>query len=291
MANDLSAFKAEAWSKRIIQKLDKINVMLALVNRDYEGEIQGVGDTVWVRTPGNVTLSTYTKGLAISYQDLTPTKESMVINTAKYFAFNVDDWDKAQNDLSALDIYAQRAAVALNDEVEAELLSNYTAAAAANQITNGGLGIALTKSNIYQYMVEARTRLTKQNVPTHGRWMVVDPDTAALLLQAPEFVKATDLNDRVIVEGNLAGSRELPPGFLGRCAGFDIFESVNVPVASTDTFIPFGTRKAVSYAAQIREIEVLRLQTTFAWAVRGLLLHDSKVFAEYAKQLGYIRKD
>src|SRR5215216_3684968 len=117
MANDLSVFKAEAWSKRIIQNLDKVNVMLPLVNRDYEGEIQGVGSTVWGRTFGNVTLSTYAKGAALSYQDLTPTKESLVVGTSKYFAFNVDDIDKAQNDLDALDGYTMRAAVALNDEV------------------------------------------------------------------------------------------------------------------------------------------------------------------------------
>jgi hypothetical protein len=38
MANDLSAFNAQAWSKRLVTKLDQINVMLPLINRDYEGE-------------------------------------------------------------------------------------------------------------------------------------------------------------------------------------------------------------------------------------------------------------
>jgi hypothetical protein len=39
------------------------------------------------------------------------------------------------------------------------------------------------------------------------------------------------------------------------------------------------------YAAQITEIEALRLQTTFANAIRGLLLHDIFVFAEASKRL------
>ena len=35
MANDLSAFVPQIWSKRIVQRLNQTNVMLPLVNRDY----------------------------------------------------------------------------------------------------------------------------------------------------------------------------------------------------------------------------------------------------------------
>jgi hypothetical protein len=81
MANDLSAFNAQAWSKRLVTKLDQINVMLSLINKDYEGELQNIGDTIQIRTPGNITMATYTKGQAISYQDLAPTKEPRSTST------------------------------------------------------------------------------------------------------------------------------------------------------------------------------------------------------------------
>ena len=42
---------------------------------------------------------------------------------------------------------------------------------------------------------------------------------------------------------------------------------------------------AISYAGVISEIEVLRLQSTFADAGRGLLLHGAFVPAESAKRL------
>ena len=54
-------------------------------------------------------------------------------------------------------------------------------------------------------------------------------------------------------------------------------------------YLLFGDNEGLSYAAQITEIEVLRLQTTFANAVRGLLLHDTFVPAEAGKRLVYIK--
>lgn len=289
MANDLSAFNAQAWSKMLIANLDKINVMLPLVNRDWEGDLKNVGDTVQVRTLGNVTMRSYTKGSAITYEDLAPVKEPMTIADAQYFAFQVEDIDEVQSDIDVMQSYTARAAVSMNDKVEAKLLSNYAAAHVDNRITGASsAAIALTKDNIYSNFVEARTRLSKKNVPMTGRWAVIDPDTTALLLNAPEFIKATALGDQVVREGNVTGEVN-QPGFVGKIAGFSVFESNAVPSASGAKYLQFGDRYAIAYAAQIKQMETLRLQTVFANAVRGLLLHDTKVFAEPSKRLAYIK--
>lgn len=288
MANDLTAFKTEVFSQKLIMNLDKINVMMPLVNRDWEGELAKLGDTVHVRTLGAVTLSAYSKTTPINYQDLAPAKEPMVIDDAQYFAFQVDDVDLNQNAMNALDLYSQRAAVAINDKIEAKLLSNYADAHANNRITGASnAAIALDASNIYGYFVDARKALTKQSVPTTGRWAVIDPDTEALILKSDYFAKSgTEASDKAKAEGNVGGGR---PGFLGRIAGFDVFVSNSVPVASGAKYIQFGDNYAIAYAAQINEIERLRLESQFATAVRGLLLHDTKVFSEASKRLGYIK--
>jgi hypothetical protein len=288
MANNLAAFNAEAWSKLLIANLDQINVMLGLVNQDWEGELRQVGDTVRVRTLGNITLGPYSKGQSISYQDLTPTVETMTISDAQYFAFNVDDIDRANSDLDALNLYAQRAAVALNNVIEAKILSRYVDAHADNRITGASnAAITLDASNVYDYFVEARSRLSKKNVPITGRWAVVDPDTVALLLKSDKFVRSTGLGDLTVTEGTMTQSPR--PGFVGRIAGFDVYESNAIPVASGAKFLVFGDRYAISYAAKIQSVETIRLETTFATAVRGLLLHDAKVFAETSKRLAYIK--
>ena len=83
-----------------------------------------------------------------------------------------------------------------------------------------------------------------------------------------------------IVQYGLIGGEEVArtaaqaPGFVGMIAGFAVYETPHVPLASGSKYLLFGDNEAISYASQITEIEALRLQTTFANAIRGLLLHD-----------------
>jgi hypothetical protein len=376
MANNLAAFNSEAWSERLVTKLDQINVMLPLVNRNWEGDLRQ-NKTVWIRTPGNITMGSYSRGATISYQDLTPTKESFTVNDGEYFAFEVDDLDKAQSDINAMDVYMKRAVVAMNNTVESKLLSAFASAGVAlaappagsgaqltavisgGAVTSvtinaggsgyttapviqfvGGTGngatatctvsggainsvtvtaggsnytvapyIVLTSSNavtlttstgttvnntdIYVQFCNARSILSKANVPatTGSRWAVIDPDTTSLLLQDTEhFVRAGELGDKIVQYG-LVGGEEVArtaaqaPGFVGMVAGFAVYETPHVPRSGGSKYLLFGDNEAISYAAQITEIEALRLQTTFANAIRGLLLHDVYVPAECSKRL------
>jgi hypothetical protein len=376
MANDLSAFNSEAWSARLVTKLDQVNVMLPLVNRNWEGDLRQ-NKTVWVRTPGSIAMASYTRGTTISYQDLTPVKESFTVNDGEYFAFEVDDIDKAQSDIAAMDVYMKRAVVAMNNTVESKILATYASAPVGNQIgavagtgatftvtiaggavtavavVAGGTGyaagtqvgfvggngngatatatvasgvitavavnaggnnytiapqvqltsataITLTTStgtpvatDIYNVFCQARTIQSKQNVPaTPGaRWAIIDPDSTSLLLQDTQhFTRAGELGDKVVQYG-LIGGEEVArtaaeaPGFIGMIAGYMVYETPHLPVVGASKFLLFGDNEAISYAAQITEIEALRLQTTFANAVRGLLLHDTFVPAEAGKRL------
>lgn len=295
MSNDLSSFDAQAWSKTLIKNIDEINIMMPLCNTDYEGEIQGVGDTVQVRTLGSITLGAWTRNGTISYQDLTPAKEAMTISDAEYFAFKVDDVDKAQNDISALEGYTKRAAVALSNTIEHKILAFAQAAVGTAMSIDAGGGTAITldsgtstATGIYQQVVKARTRLSKNEVPPDGRWLIVDPDTTALMLEdTSHFVRAGDLGDEVVEQATF-GAPGPALGYIGRIAGFDVFECAHCYSSGGTTYLPFGRGNCLSYAAQIREVEAIRLETTFATSVRGLLLHGGTVFTEDKKRVGYI---
>lgn len=376
MANDLSTFNSEMWSQRLVMKIDQVNIMLPLVNRNWEGDLRQ-NKTVWVRTPGSISMGSYSRGTTIQYQDLTPTKEAFTVNDGEYFAFNVDDIDKAQSDINAMDVYMRRAVVAMNNQIEAKLLDTYTAAGvqlgadsagtgavltpvisggqvtsvtitaggagyttppkvyfvggngngaavtvastagvisavtvtaagnnytvapkavlttAANVALTSGAGTTPSATDVYNIFVKVRSILTKQNVPatTGSRWAIVDPDTSALLFQdTNHFTRAGELGDKV-VQYALIGGEEVArtaqeaPGFIGTVAGFMVYETPHIPFAGISKYLLFGDNEAISYAAQITEIEALRLQTTFANAVRGLLLHDTFVPAESSKRL------
>lgn len=304
MANDLSAFQSERWSNLLVKRLDPINVMLPLINKDWEGDLRQ-NKTVWVRTPGNITMAPYSRGTPISYEDLTPTREAFTVNDGQYFAFDIDDLDKVQTDINTMEVYMRRAVVTMSQVIEAKLTAAYVNTPAANQIT-GASAAAITLDNststttgIYPLFVKARAIQSKNNVPntTGARWAVVDPDTTSLLLtDTAHFIRAGDLGDKVVQSGMIGGvevqrTAANAPGFIGEIAGYNVYESNNIAKSDAGAvkYILFGDNDAISYASQITEIEVLRRQDTFANSVRGLMLHDTFVPAESAKRLVYIK--
>lgn len=293
MANNLAAFRPEKWSMRVLQRLDQINVMLPLVNRDYEGEIRNIGDTVWVRTFDDVTTADYTRALALTYSDRVPSKEALTISEAKYFAFSIDDLDEASMDVNAFEGYAERGAVAMNNLVETKLLSRYASANAANQVTGASAAaLTITAANAYTTLVEAGKRLDLQNVPLDNRWAVVGPSYKAALLQDDKyFIRATDMGDEYFRWGRMSKPVKEMAGFIGQAAGFNIYVSNAIPTASGAYYCQFGRAGCISYAGKIRKVERIRRESTFGTAVRGLLFHDSAVFTESAKSYGYIKTD
>lgn len=294
MPNNLDNFIPEIWSSRIIQNLDQVNVAMAVMaNTNYEGEIRNAGDTVHVRTFGSITVSPYSRGQAISYEDLAPDKETLTINESKMFAFKVDDLDRAQNDINALDGYTRRAGVALANTIDAKLLGYYASTNSSNRVTNGGSAITVSAANAYTTLVDAGKVLDDQGVPGEGRWAIITPTYKAFLLKDTTYlIRATALGDAVIRSGRPGetATQAMQRGFFGQIANFDLYVSTAVPTDSTGRYVQFGQGKPVSYAAQIPPgtLEALRLESTFATAVRGLLLHDGKVFNEDAKRFGYI---
>jgi hypothetical protein len=131
---------------------------------------------------------------------------------------------------------------------------------------------------VYGYFVDASTKLDQQSVPDIGRYAIVDPATYALLLKSPDFIRSTAMGDSIVSTGR-----------VGQIAGFTIYKSNNVPLASSAKYILCGEQDAIFYAGQIMSVEQLRLETSFDSVVRGLLLHDSKVVAENSKRLAYIK--
>ena len=82
----------QIWSARILAKLEK-NLVFAqpgVCNRDYEGGIRADGDRVHIHSFNDLTIGTYTKNsTTITYENLTDTRVTLLIDQSKYFAFKV----------------------------------------------------------------------------------------------------------------------------------------------------------------------------------------------------------
>lgn len=256
----VTSFIPEIWAARLLEHLDKAHVYAALMNRDYEGEIRNAGDTVHINTIGDITVGTYT-GTAITYEDLATTDQELKIDQSKYFAFQVDDVEKAQALPGLVEAATQRAAYAINDAADAYL---------AGVLAAGGTAMtaaSLTAANIYENLVAIKVKLDQQNVPTEGRWVVVDPQAHGLLLQDQRFVSfGTDITNERLVNGR-----------VGRAVGMDIYVSNNVPVANSAYALIAGVPMAATYAEQVIETEALRSESSFKDLVRGLHVYGAKV--------------
>ncbi len=260
-------FIPEIWSKKLLKIFDANAVMANLVNRDFEGEIASAGDVVKVRTFGDVDINDYTRDMQINFQTLTDPMQEMTIDQQKYFAFKVDDLDKAQSDTDILEGYAGRAAIAIRNVVDTRLLGHYADAAAGNVLGTDVSPITLTATNIYGYIADLGELLDKANIPAEGRNLVITPKFKTMLLKSDEFTRATSLGDNVVQNG-----------YIGNVAGFAVHVSTNLPAVSGVVNLMAFTRDFISYASQVSKIENVRPYNMFADAVKGLYLYGSKVF-------------
>lgn len=211
-------FIPEIWAATLLSTLRKSLVYAGVCNRDYEGEIAQAGDTVHIVQAGSPSIVDYTKDTDLTIEVLSDTEQQLTIEKAKAFAFEIDDIDMRQMKAGGafMTEAAQNAAFGLRDVAD-QYLVNKMLLGAGNAL---GVIDATTATNVYdKLLVPAKVKLDQANVPTQGRWMVVDPAAHGQLLLDSRFIKA-----------NEAGTAEaLRNGLIGRAAGFDIFMSNNAP--------------------------------------------------------------
>ena len=268
----VTGFIPKLWSARLLNALDKSHVFANVVNRDYEGEIKKMGDTVHINTIGAVTIGTYTSNTDFTSgpETLATTDQTLTIDQAKYFNFQVDDIDAAQAAGDIMDKAMTRAAYGLADASDKYIAGILAGAADASNLVSSS-AVALTSSNVYENVVKMRTILDKANVPTAGRWLVIPPEMYALIL----------LDDRFVKTGGEMAEGILRTGLVAQAAGFDIYLSNNCVSANVSDKVTYtitgGVDSAATYAEQIVSTEAYRPEKRFADAVKGLHVYGAKV--------------
>ncbi|MGI5174644.1 hypothetical protein H0R92_13730 [Treponema sp. OMZ 840] len=181
-------------------------------NNRYEGDPKAGSVNVPVRDT-EVTVAAYNKQTGVNKTHGATTYLKVPID--KDYAVNelIDGFDAAAvpDNLVAdrLDSAGYSLALQVNSDSTAALVAGGT------EMTDK---TALTKNNVYEAFVKTRTIMSKANIPSTGRYALVSPETYALLLLCPEFVRATSLGDDVV-----------QTGAVGRIAGFTVFEDVTLP--------------------------------------------------------------
>lgn len=265
MTNSYNAFIPQIWSQKLASVLDKNCVMLQCVNKNYEGEIKTQGDTVKIIFPADVTISTVGTG-SISYNELNPKSEDLVIDQEKFFAFKINDVANAQANQNIMNAHLDQAKKAIEVVQDAFLLGMHANVPSEN-IVGGTTPIALDKTTIYGDFVNLALKLKNANALSSGQrpWVVINPTIESFLLQSSEFIGSHKVADETLREGA-----------IGRIAGMDVLVSTNLTAVDDKFYVLAGTNEAITFASQLSKIESLRDKDSFSDLIRGLYLYGAK---------------
>jgi len=226
MTQTLTPMSPTYWSRRMGYKLYKANVYRSLANFEEEATLYN-GQIVDRPYRSDITVENYTKGTALTAQDLTATSDQLTVNVIKALLMYIDDIDKIQNKYSAANLWADEAAIRLANAIDARFF--YEVINANNTVDDGsiggtsGNGIVVSTGNIYQIFGVINAKLDAQNVPMEDRFFAISPQFRNILWQAVQG-KQTMLGDRTAENGN-----------IGEFGGLQLFLTNNLTGQATWT--------------------------------------------------------
>ena len=278
-----------------------------VVNRDYQGTIQQMGDTVKINAIGDITISNYTKDTDMNPpQALTDAQTMLAITQAKYFNFEIDDIDQAQASPAVMGEASSWAGFRAKDTIDQFIASFYVDAAGANLIGSSGSFVtpaAPTQANlglgttVYDYLVQLCQLLDQQFVPDDGsRWCVVPPWIRTVLTQDIRWTSFNTPSAVQVIQNSLKQSGANGNAYIGMINNMMTYVSVNAPhlggtigaTGSQDVIIA-GQRDALSFALGLQKTEAYRPPYRFADALKGLFLYGAKTVRPYALAAAYLQ--
>lgn len=254
-------FMQTIWSKHI---QDDLEIKCKLVDnclREYEGDCQ-FAKSVKILGVGEPSIGTYTGG-AITIEDMKDAGQELTIDQANYFAFYVDDVDKAQSVPGLAEEYRRKAVHGLavkRDSYVAGLIKGVTT---AGNVTTAA---ALTQEGIKAAVDAAIVALRERNFDEDG---VIEITPAVYGLFKNCLITLSTDNPDYIRKGK-----------VGVYDGFDVIMSNNMAKDSDHAYCAVRGRKAIAFAGQINEVEALRAPDRFKDIIRGLDTFGAKVIDE-----------
>lgn len=259
----------ERYSNLVLAKLRNDIVLKdgVVFNNDYEGSPAAGMVKIPVRDE-EVVVSDYDRANGIQGTHGSTAYENMPITKDKALNEIIDGYD----------------AESVPDNLVADRLDSATYSLAKQIDTDGGTALLaaatvdnetlLTKDNIYEAIVDIRTRMNKANIPNDGkRYLLALPDAMALILKSPEFISASSLGDEV-----------KQTGAIGKIAGFFVIEwndtTANLQLLAGHP--RFATR-AMEFAVPVHLQDLAGSGKYIgASAVQGRKVYDHKVLRSVA---------
>ena len=306
----LNNFIPQLWADSLLTALRK-NLVFGggLFNRDYEGQISAMGDTVKINMIGDITISNYSKDTDLAAaQSLTDAQSQLTITQAKYFNFEIDDVDAAQNANGGAIMQEAMswAAYRLRDTID-QYLAGFYLDAVSNIGSSGSFQTVTTPiqanvgagTTVYDYIVKLGQKLTENAVPVSGRWVVIPPWCKTHLTMDIRFSGFNTAGAQDTLESGRLSTGGGYPGdaYLGKIENMSVYESLNcihlggtVGITGTQDVILAGHPIAATMAEGVNKTEAYRPPLRFADAVKGLVLYGAKTVRPYALAAAYLQQ-
>lgn len=282
------------WSGKLQEKFYAASTFADVANTDWEGDIKGMGDTVYINTIPTVAINDYSVGMTLTYQVPTSDKLSLQINKGKYFGVQVNDVLEYQAKPNMMDMFTSDAGEQLKVAIDRDnWAATFNQGAAANQGATAGvisasynLGtdaapVALTGANILATITAMSSVLDEQNVPESDRWLVITPYDRQILMASP-LAQAQFMGDPTsIVRNGKIGTIDRFTVYVSNltpqgAAGKNWDGTNNASAVKRHTMIG-GHKSALSFASQIAKTENLPNPNDFGQLVRGLNIYGRMV--------------
>ena len=259
-------FKPQVISALINTELKKNFVFAEDCNKQYEGEVSAMGDSVKILGVGKPTITTQVGGEITlpGAEKVADTSVTMLINHVSYFDVGVGDIDKQQaKPKNILQTLSKEAANGMSDEMD-QLVASLAKDPLA--VKNSSTATTLTKDNILTTIDSVLAKLYNNNVkPSDFISMTVSPIFYMLLKQA---YTALDTDN----------SKMLENGRVGRYGNAIVRMSNNVAKdTNNNDLVMIRTNKAIAFANPTIHTEPYRPEKKFMDAIKGYALYDAKI--------------
>ena len=264
----INNFVRTVWSARLTELVQRQSVYSMVSNMDWEADAANAR-VVKIQEVATPEVGDYTKNTPISYGELSDSSLDLVLDQQKYFAFTVEDVDKAQTVAPLMQSAVEQSSRKLSivqDNYLRDIFANVTS---ANTVTSATTANATTADTLKKDFADV---IEKIQCDDH---VVAPGDIEAVIPPAAQ----QRMNRLLTGEGFGVADESLRSGFNNRFMGVDTH--VTTAVTQTDSaanwLIPVVVRKRpVTLANQVMEMEAMRLEDLFADGVRGLWVYGAK---------------
>lgn len=293
-----SGFIPEIYAKKLAREVKKYTQFIERnCNREWEGEIKAFGDKVRISLPNAdnviVAITADTTDVCPVPGEVNPTQKTLEINNIATFSLKFSDVDQVQSQYNLLDGYSAIAMQKLGDLKDKQVMVALIKAVtkADNMIGTAEAPQAVTKDNIYDYLVDARVALTNAGALNGNGFYsfkgnqeemeflapvyTCTPKVFGLMLKSTQLTHPTANADQVIERGQ----KSMMAGFeIDQDTVLTTITATEVTGLAADAQIGIAaTKMAVTYANQYTKVEKLRDPDCFADIVRGLELYGFAV--------------